>query len=44
MLLELFGALTEGQPLAGTLVSMTISAVILFFLLRPGVKAAFGRG
>ena len=30
ILLEVFGMLTEGQPLVGTLVSMTISAVILF--------------
>jgi hypothetical protein len=30
ILLEVFGMLTEGQPLVGTLVSMRISAVILF--------------
>ena len=36
--------LTEGQPLVGTLVSMTISAVILIFLFQPDVKEAFRRG
>jgi hypothetical protein len=30
ILLEVFGLLTEGQPLVGTLVSMRISAIILF--------------
>lgn len=41
MVLEVIGILTEGQPIAGTLISMAISAVILFCLLRPDVKAAF---
>jgi hypothetical protein len=36
--------LTEGQPLVGTLVSMTIWAVILLFLFRPDVREAFRRG
>ena len=44
ILLEAFGMLTEGQPLVGMLVSMTISAVILIFLFQPGVKEAFRRG
>jgi hypothetical protein len=44
ILLEAFGMLTEDQPLVGTLVSMTISAVILLFLFRPDVKEAFRRG
>ena len=44
MLLEVFGALTEGQPLVGTLISVAISAAILLFLVRPDVKAALGRG
>jgi uncharacterized membrane protein (DUF2068 family) len=44
ILLEAFGMLTEGQPLVGTLVSMTISAVILLFLFRPDVREAFRRG
>jgi hypothetical protein len=43
ILLEVFGMLTEGQPLVGTLVSMRISAVILF-LLQRNVKAALRRG
>ncbi len=43
ILLEIFGALTEGQALIGTLTSMAISAAILVLLLRPDVKAAFGR-
>jgi hypothetical protein len=43
MLLEVFGLLTEGQALAGTLISMAISAVILFLLFKPDVRAAFGR-
>ena len=41
--LELFGLLTEGQSLAGTLISMSISAAILLLLLRPDVTAAFRR-
>ena len=44
ILLEAFGMLTEGQPLVGTLVSMTISAVILLLLFQPNVKEAFRRG
>jgi hypothetical protein len=44
ILLEAFGMLTEGQPLVGTLVSMTISGVILLFLFPPDVKEAFRRG
>ena len=44
ILLEAFGMLTEGQPLVGTLVSMTISAVILLFLFKPDVREAFRRG
>jgi uncharacterized membrane protein (DUF2068 family) len=44
ILLEAFGMLTEGQPIVGTLVSMTISAVILLFLFRPDVREAFRRG
>ena len=43
ILLEVFGMLTEGEPLVGTLISMAISAVILTFLLQPDVKAAFRR-
>jgi hypothetical protein len=44
ILLELFGMLTEGQSLVGTLISMTISAVVLVLLCQPDVKAAFRRG
>jgi uncharacterized membrane protein (DUF2068 family) len=44
ILLEVFGMLAEGQPIVGTLVSMTISAVILLLLFRRNVKAAFRRG
>ena len=43
ILLEIFGALTEGQPLIGTLISMAISAAILVLLFRPDVRAALGR-
>jgi hypothetical protein len=43
ILLELFGMLAEGQSLVGTLISMTISAVILVLLFRPDVNAAFRR-
>ena len=42
ILLGIFGALTEGQALVGTLISMAISAAILVLLFRPDVKAAFG--
>ena len=44
ILLEVFGMLTEGQPIVGTLVSMTISAVILILLFQRNVKEAFRRG
>jgi len=43
ILLEIFGALTEGQPLIGTLISMAISAAILVLLFRPDIRAALGR-
>ena len=42
IVLEIFGALTEGQPLIGTLISMSISAAILVLLFRPEVRSAFG--
>ena len=41
--LEILGALTEGQPLIGTLISIAISAAILVLLFRPEVRSAFGR-
>ena len=44
ILLEVFGMLAEGQPLVGTLVSMTISAVILFLLFQRNVKETLRRG
>ena len=44
MVLEVFGLLTEGQPIVGTLISMTISAVILILLFQREVKAALTRG
>lgn len=44
IVVEIFGMLTEGQPVIGTLISMTISTVILLFLFQPDVKAAFRRG
>ena len=43
MVLEVIGFIIEGQRIAGTLASMAISAVILYLLLRPDVKAAFKR-
>jgi hypothetical protein len=43
ILLEVFGLLTEGQPLVGTLISTAISVVVLVLLFRPDVKAAFRR-
>lgn len=43
ILLEVIGMLTEGQPLAGTLISVAISAAILVLLFQPNVKAALKR-
>lgn len=43
ILLEVFGLLTEGQPVVGTLVSIAISALILFLLFQRDVRGAFGR-
>jgi hypothetical protein len=43
ILLETFGSLSEGQAVAGTLISMAISAAILFLLFTPDVRAGFAR-
>lgn len=43
ILLEVFGLLTEGQSIVGTLVSLAISGVILFLLLQRDVRRAFRR-
>jgi quinol-cytochrome oxidoreductase complex cytochrome b subunit len=43
IVLEVLGSLTQGEPIAGTLISIAISAAILFFLFRPDVRAALAR-
>jgi len=41
--LQLIGAITGGGDFLGGLIGLVINGVILWYLQRPDVKAAFGK-